>query len=371
MSTQQEPAIEAAKPAKPARKGPRQRRPGLVEVVRLIILALFTGGGLAIADGFQLHDISRSVAIALGVLLGYVAGGVFGRSTVAALDTVERRFKKATAAEILAGTVGLILGLVIALLVTLPLLRLKPIAAYPTIAFMYLVLALVGYRVGSTKRDDFFALLGMKPRAAGGPVDLTVVDTSALIDGRITDVVRSGFLGGTLLIPDGVLHELRVIGDSSDPGRRERGRRGLAAIERLQQDPEVEVVLVDNVPEFPGDDVDAALVKLARTRRAALCTNDAQLAKVAEAVGVTVRSVNRLAGAVRPAVGPGQEVTLKMVKAGREADQGLGYLDDGTMVVVHGGAAHMGEEVHVRVTNVLNTANGRIMFAELLEPDGG
>ena len=351
-----------------ARPDPKsQPRVALVEGVRLIILALFTGAGWVIAESVGLQQTNRSIAIALGALVGYVAGGVFGRKTVSAMSVVERRFQKASAAEILAGTIGVILGLVIAFLLTLPVLRLPPLAAYPTTAFVYLVLILVGYRVGTTKRDDFFGLLGMKPRAAAAHSEMTVLDTSALIDGRIAEVVRAGFLRGTLMLPDGVLHELRTIGDSSDPARRERGRRGLDTIERLQRDPDVEVLLVDGVPEIPGEDVDAALVKLARTRGATLATNDAQLSKVAEAVGVPVRSVSKLASALRPAVTPGQDLDVRVTKTGRESGQGVAYLDDGTMVVVQGGGERVGDEVHVRVTNVLTTANGRLLFAELSE----
>jgi uncharacterized protein YacL len=358
---------EAVQPSPPR----TQPRVALVEGVRLIILALFTTGGWIVAEGFSLKEADRSIAIALGALLGYVFGGVFGRSTVSALTAVERRFQKASAAEILAGTVGLILGLLVAFLLTLPVLRLTPAAAYPTTAFIYLTLALVGYRVGGTKRDEFFGLFGMKPRAAGSGSELTVVDTSALIDGRIADVVRSGFLGGTLLVPDGVLHELRAIEAASDPPRRERGRRGLATIDRLQHDPRVEVVLVDGVPEVPGEEVDRALVKLARDRGASLVTNDVPLAERAEDVGVPVRSVTRLALALLPTVTVGQELDVRLAKAGREAGQGVGYLEDGTMVVVHGARERVGHEVHVRVTNLQTTTSGRLLFAELAETARG
>jgi uncharacterized protein YacL len=366
VSTDREPAT----PPSPSSR-PSQHRVALVESVRLVILGLTTSAGWGIAQVFQLTDQNLSIALALGALVGYVLGGVFGRSTAVAVSAVERRFQKASAAEILAGTIGVILGLFLAFLLSFPLLRLAPAAAYPIVAFVYLLLGFIGYRVGATKHDDFFSMLGMKPRAAGGGSDLAVLDTSALVDGRVVDVVRTGFLTGTLLVADGVLNELRSIGDASDPARRERGRRGLEALERLQGDPSVDVVLVDRVPEFPTDDVDAALVRLARERRAALVTNDSQLAKVAEAVGVPVRSVAKLAVALRPAVAPGQDLDIQLTKTGREAGQGVGHLEDGTMVVVHGGGERIGQKVHVRVTNVLNTANGRLLFAELAEPARG
>jgi uncharacterized protein YacL len=302
-----------------------------------------------------------------------VLGGVFGRGTAVALTAVERRFQRVSAAEVLVGTIGLILGLVVAFLVTFPLLLLDVTAAfaYPATAVVYLALGGIGYRLGSTKRDDFFSLLGLTPRAAGNTAELSVMDTSALIDGRVSDVVRSGFLGGTILIAEGVLTELRRIGDAGDPKRRERGRRGLDAIEKLQRDPQVDVVLVDGVPPLPDDDVDAALVKLARERRAAIVTNDVQLAKIAEAVGVPVRSVTRLAAALKPSVRVGQQLELLLAKPGREAGQGVGYLEDGSMVVVEGARQRVGDAVQIRITNVTSTANGRMLFAELAESPSG
>ena len=362
MSTQPESGRSRLRPAPP--------RVALVESVRLIILALSTAAGWGIAQVLDLRDTDLSIALALGALIGYVAGGVFGRSTVTAMSAVERRFQKASAAEIFVGTIGLILGVLLAFLLTFPLLRLPSIAAYPAVAFVYLVLGVIGFRVGRAKREDFFSMMGLKPRAAGGAGDLAVLDTSALVDGRLVDVVRSGFLAGTLLVADGVLTELRLLGDSSDPARRDRGRRGLEALERLQRDPVVEVVLVDGVPEFEGDDVDAALVRLARERRAALVTNDVQLSKVADAVGVPVRSLSRLASAMRPAVAPGQVLDLRLTRTGRDEGQAVGHLEDGTMVVVQGAASRIGSDARIRVTNVLNTANGRLLFAELEEARG-
>lgn len=360
MSTQPEPG-----PSSPLRPAPP--RVALVESVRLIILALSAAAGWGVAQVFDLEGTNLSVALALGALIGYVLGGVFGRSTVTAMSAVERRFQKASAAEIFAGAVGLILGVLLAFLLTFPLLQLPPLAAYPAVAFVYLVLGVIGFRLGRAKREDFFSMMGLKPRAAGQGGELSVLDTSALVDGRLPDVVRAGFLTGTLLVTDGVLNELRMLGDSSDPSRRDRGRRGLEAIERLQRDPLVDVVLVDAVPEFQGGDVDAALARLARERRAGLVTNDAQLAKVAEAVGVPVRSLSRLAVAMRPAVTPGQVLDLRLTRTGRDEGQAVGNLEDGTMVVVQGAASHVGSQARVRVTNVLNTANGRLLFAELEE----
>jgi uncharacterized protein YacL len=203
----------------------------------------------------------------------------------------------------------------------------------------------------------------MKPRAtarAGG--DVHVVDTSALIDGRIADLVSTGFISGTVLLHEGVLRELQAISDSSDPRRRTRGRRGLDVLVELQKAPTVQFQLV----EEPGvQDVDAALVRLARERSASLITVDHNLAKVAEALRVPVAQINALASKFRLPYAAGDELVVRLVKDGREHGQGVGYLDDGTMVVVEDAAALIGGQVEVQVRNVLQTTTGRMIFANL------
>jgi uncharacterized protein YacL len=202
----------------------------------------------------------------------------------------------------------------------------------------------------------------MKPRAAGAPEKVFVVDTSALIDGRILDLVATGFLSGDLLIHTAVLHELQTIADSSDPGRRARGRRGLDVVVELKRAATVEVHLVD---EDGGSDVDAVLVRLARERGASLVTTDHNLSKVAEAVGVPVPRLNDLAVAFRLPVGIGDEIEVRLVKPGREADQAVGYLEDGTMVVVESAGERIGSDTPIVVRNVIKTATGRMVFANL------
>jgi len=344
--------------------GERRHSGLVVEGVRLIVLGLFAAGGYAIAEALDRQRRDLAIMVILGVLVGYVAGGVFGRGTAAAVSAAERSFRTASAAELLAGTAGLIAGLLIAFLLSFPLLRLPAEAGYPAVAFAYLVLGYLGERVARAKRDDLFALFGLKSRAAAsGSGDVTVVDTSALVDGRVVDVVRAGFLSGTLLVPGMVLRELQSIGDASDPARRSRGRRGLDAVRELQVHPDVDVVVIED-PAGAGD-VDAALVRLAREHRAGLLTNDTQLQKVAGAVGVPVRSVARLAGSLRVPVSGGDDLQIGLSREGREHGQGVGFLDDGTMVVVEGGSGLVGSSVRVTVTNVIDTANGRMLFARL------
>src|SRR4249920_2405413 len=213
-----------------------------------------------------------------------------------------------------------------------------------------------------------FALFGIKPRAAVRSTgDLHVVDTSALIDGRILDLVSTGFISGTLLLHEGVLHELQAISDSSDPKRRVRGRRGLDVLVELQKAPTVQFQLVEEAGVL---DVDAALVRLARESGASLITVDHNLAKVAEAVRVPVAQINALASKFRVPYTAGDGIAVRLVKEGREHGQGVGYLDDGTMVVVERADQHIGTSVEIRVTNVIQTTTGRMVFAALATEAG-
>ncbi|HEX2031867.1 MAG TPA: PIN domain nuclease [Actinomycetota bacterium] len=341
----------------------RPPRGGLVELVRFILVATFTAGGWQIAQALGAVGTDLLIWVVLGSGVGYVVGGVIGRRTATLVSAVEREFAQVPASEILAGVLGLILGLIIAVLISVLLFRLPPGAAYPTAALLAVLLGYLGYRLGRTKRHELFALFGLRDRAMGVPPgEVSVVDTSALIDGRILDVVGAGFVGGSLLVTSGVLGELQAVADASDPARRARGRRGLEVLRGLQESPAVDVRIVD---QERGGDVDAALVRLARSRGAAVITGDVNLAKVAQAVDVPVRSLAELAEALRPAVLPGERLTLRLSKEGRERGQGVGYLEDGTMVVVEEGGERIGADVRAVVTNVLQTSTGRMVFARL------
>lgn len=349
-------------PERPDRRPPRGT---LVELVRLILVATFTAGGWQIAQAVRATGTDLLTWVILGSAVGYVAGGIIGRRTATLVSAVEREFAQVPASEILAGVLGFILGLVIAVLISILLFRLPPAAAYPTAALLAVLLSYVGYRVGRTKRHELFAVFGLRDRAMGMPPgEVSVVDTSALIDGRILDVVGAGFLGGTLLVTSGVLHELQMVADASEPARRARGRRGLDVLRGLKESPAIDVAIVEH---DPGGDVDAALVRLARSRGAAVITGDVNLARVAHAVDVPVRSLAQLAEALRPAVLPGERLTLRLTKEGRERGQGIGYLEDGTMVVVEEGQELLGSDVQAVVTNVLQTSTGRMVFARLDE----
>jgi uncharacterized protein YacL len=350
----------------PPKQVPRGR---LVEFVRFIFVTLFALGGYEIAihlDTARDATWRAALGIVLGALVGYVFGGIFGRQTAQALSAVEREFRRAPAAEIAAGVAGLVVGLVIALLVSIPMFRLPPGASWPVVAFLYLTLPYIGWRVGRAKNSEMFSLVGLKPRAAGmGRAEVNVVDTSAFIDGRILDLVQTGFLGGVLLVPRGVLGELQRIADSSDANRRGRGRRGLDILAQLQHDPHVEVILVEE--EAMGE-VDAGLVRLARDRGGAVVTADTNLVKVAQALQVPVRSIHGLAAAFRVPFLPGESLHVRLTRPGRDHGQAIGYLEDGTMVVVEEAAERIGTEAVVTVTNVLQTSTGRMVFAALQAP---
>jgi uncharacterized protein YacL len=190
-----------------------------------------------------------------------------------------------------------------------------------------------------------------------------VVDTSAIIDGRIAEIVESGFIYGTLVVPRFVLDELQHIADSSDTLRRNRGRRGLDILARMQKDPGTPVEIVEaSIPD--ENEVDAKLVALARSRSRVILTNDFNLNRVAELQGVRVMNINSLANAVKPAVLPGEELRVRVIQEGKEAGQGVGFLDDGTMIVIEGGARHIDKDLDVSVTRVLQTVAGRMIFGQ-------
>jgi uncharacterized protein YacL len=348
---------------------PAVRRGRLVEFVRLIFVLLFAAGGYTIATQLNNPNTTRTLlGVVLGTGTGFVLGGAFGRQTAAAVGEMEREFRRVPAPELVAGTAGLLIGLGVAALGSVPLFRLPALAAWTTVAFVYVTLSYLGYRVGRSKQRELFGLIGLKPRSAGAAGgEIAVLDTSALIDGRVVDLARTGFLTGDLLVHGAVLQELQQIADSSDPKRRARGRRGLDAVTELQRAATVQVHLVE---ESAVADVDAALVRLARARGASLLTTDYNLAKVAEALSVAVPRMNDLAAAFRVPVGPGDELTVELVKQGREHGQAVGYMEDGTMVVVENATDHIGSEVPVVARNVITTVTGRMVFAQLQGPAG-
>ena len=359
----------ASDPGDPPRR--RATRPSIiVEFVRLIMVALFALGGWEVAhDAAPDHTGALVLGIALGCGIGYVLGGAFGRSMVTAVSEVERELRRLPAADILASAIGLVMGLLLAVLVSIPIFHLPPAAAYPSVAFIYLTSAYASARIGRSKSEDLFALFGVKPRAAGfRRGEITVLDSSAIMDGRIHPLVEMGFLGGTLLVPREVLDELQTIADSSDPLLRSRGRKALDLLLTLKRDPAVDLILVEE-PAVAGEAVDARLVRLCRERGGVLLTNDAALAKLAEALEVPARTIHALADALRTPILPGERLSLRLTRRGRERGQAVGYTEDGTMMVVEEAGHRVGETVPVAITNVIQTSTGQMAFGKVLPED--
>lgn len=291
------------------------------------------------------------------------------------MDYIEKSIQKLSANEILFGTVGAITGLVISALFVNLLARI-PIVGLVVAVAVAAIMAALGANIATKKREDllsFFTNISLKKSNAskdkkGKPVkgSAKVLDTSVIIDGRILDISKTGFIEGTLIIPTFVLQELRHIADSSDNLKRNRGRRGLDILNKIQKDLIVDVEICEQ--DFPEiAEVDSKLLKLAQVLNGKVITNDYNLNKVAEFQGVPVLNINELANAVKPVVLPGEEMRIQVIKDGKESNQGVAYLDDGTMIVVEGGKNHTGEYLEVLVTSVLQTAAGRMIFAKRKE----
>ena len=278
-----------------------------------------------------------------------------------------RAVQDLSTAEFVTAIIGLFLGLLLGLLLGLPLAALPPpIGTVAPIGIsLFLGLAMVGLTVA--KRHDLITAaesMGiLRPTSTdGGTGPRILVDTSAIIDGRIADIADSGFLFGTLEVPRFVLDEVQRLADSSDTLRRTRGRRGLEILARMRKAGTMPVVVIDeDVPNTP--EVDSKLVALAKRNGRAVLTNDLNLNRIADLQGVRVLNVNSLANAVKPALLPGEDLRVRVIQPGKDAGQGVGYLDDGTMVVVEGGAKSIDSELDVTVTRVLQTVAGRMVFA--------
>jgi uncharacterized protein YacL len=349
----------------------------VVRIIRLLGAALGALVGLAfvLTEEKPFENTGSATLIILIWVLAWVSVGflLLPYLTVVPAGRLIREVQAMSTAEFVAAVVGLLLGLLIALLLGLPLQALpEPFGRYlPIGVSICFGLGMVGLTVA--KREDLVAaaqaaglVRGERPASGGTQSSQTqvIVDTSAIIDGRIADIVDSGFLYHTLVIPHFVLDELQRIADSSDTQRRGRGRRGLEILARLQKDGPTPVEIVTDDPVEAGD-VDSKLVAMARARGAAILTNDFNLNRVADLQSIRVLNINSLANALKPALLPGDPLRIKVITEGKEQGQGVGYLDDGTMVVIEGGARFVDVELDVVVTRVLQTVMGRMVFAQL------
>ncbi|TYR78494.1 PIN/TRAM domain-containing protein [Priestia megaterium] len=331
--------------------------------------------GLLSLENVALLDKSYIHAL-LGAILFFVVTFWLVDYVVGFIRRVEESLVKAPVTDVLFGSLGLILGLIVAYLVGTFLGRIQ-IQVVSTILpiFLSILLGYLGFQVGFKKRDELLNVFSMparigkkkgqeeEPESDQSLKSLKILDTSVIIDGRIADICQTGFLDGTIVIPRFVLEELQHIADSSDVLKRNRGRRGLDILNRIQKE------LAMKVEIYEGDfediqEVDSKLVKLAKITSGLVVTNDFNLNKVCELQNVGVLNINDLANAVKPIVLPGEEMNVLVIKDGKEHNQGIAYLDDGTMIVVEEGRNYIGKQIDVLVTSVLQTSAGRMIFAK-------
>ncbi|WP_100332765.1 PIN/TRAM domain-containing protein [Bacillus xiapuensis] len=324
----------------------------------------------------QVHLINNPyVAAILGAIIFYMLTFWAVDYIVGFVKWLEDRIVTAPLTDILSGSLGLILGLIVAFLAGNTLNSIEnPIASTVAPIFLTLLLGYLGFQVGLKKRDEIKGLFSLNKGAKKKEAEAAetprqsknyykILDTSVIIDGRIADICQTGFLEGCLIIPHFVLEELQHIADSSDTLKRTKGRRGLDILNRIQKKISVDVEITER--DFEDiHEVDSKLVKLAKEMQGIVVTNDFNLNKVCELQNVQVLNINDLANAVKPLVIPGEEMQILVIKDGKEQKQGIGYLDDGTMIVVEEGRDYIGKQIDVIVTSVLQTSAGRMIFAK-------
>lgn len=324
-------------------------------VLRLVFLGLCGLGSWSIAQLSPKWEHHWFVAI----LAGLAAGGV--------MIGIDKATKSFSVRGLTAATFGLAVGCLMSYFIGNSVLFDKVDPATKLIAqiIMYLFFSYIAMVISLRGKDEFNIIIPyVKFRREEAPERLLLLDTNIIIDGRILDIAGTGFLQGIYVVPRFVLRELQFIADAGDPIKRARGRRGLDVLRQLQKNSAVEVKIHENeVPEVK--EVDEKLVLLARMLGAEILTNDYNLNRIAELQHVNVLNLHELSKALRPVVLPGEKVTVKLVKEGREGEQGVGYLEDGTMVVVAGGRRLLGQDMDVVIESVLQTSAGRMVFAQL------
>lgn len=354
---------------------------------RVIQIAfLFIGGALGfvfLPPLYEIINLSSSpwlnnpyTSVAIGAILLFLLSFSLSDYCVRLINWMEDVLFKIPAADLFFGTLGLIVGLIVAYFVGFAIERINiPIITDFLPIILSIILGYLGFRVGFKKREELsqiFSKSGVGSKKKPGdngqsaPQEKTLyklLDTSVIIDGRIADIATTGFIEGVLVVPQFVLTELQHIADSSDSLKRTRGRRGLDMLKRLQDGKSVKVMISEE--DFDDvHEVDLKLVRLAKKMGAKILTNDFNLNKVCELHHVQVLNINELANAVKPVVIPGEDMQVVVIKDGKEQNQGVAYLDDGTMIVIEGGRNYIGQAITVTVTSVLQTSAGRMIFAK-------
>lgn len=339
------------------------------EVLRLLVVLFGAVLGFEIGSRVEQADDSvvlgflstTALFVIVGAGIGYSLGGVLSRLVIRGINEQEQRLRGLPPDQVVAGFSGAVLGMVGGSLIAWPLFLLGPAAVMaPLFAFLIVVAGLAGFKVGRTRGASLGRGVVAAAHNGWGP---KVVDTSVAIDGRIVQVARSGFLTGTLLVPQAVVDELQGLADSAQEGRRARGRRGLDVLVTLRKDLPVEIIADDPVGVA---DVDAKLVQICLRRKVALLTLDQHLADAAALAGVNVLNLHALAVAMAAPVSSGDIVEVHLARAGKEAGQAVGHLADGTMVIVQRADHLIGDSVPVQLTSVTTTPHGRLVFAKLV-----
>src|SRR5436305_3142175 len=345
-----------------------------VILIRLVFTAIL------VTSGYVLHPVSGQWLVSTGLVNDPLASKLISAAVAAiitfAIIFFEVRIRRATLKTLIGAAVGSILGIIGAYLIGSLISRQESLAVAPEMkTFLTLSLtffmAYVGLMVGAAKGDylDLSALGGIFSDKTARR-DLKILDTSVIIDGRIADVAETGFLGGTIVIPQFILRELQQVADSPDSSKRQRGRRGLDMLNRLQNNSALDIQIVET--DFPAvREVDLKLIELGKQLDAVIVTNDFNLNKVAQLRGVNVLNINELANALKPVVLPGEAMRVFILKEGKEYNQGVAYLDDGTMVVVDNARRLIGKNTEIAVTSVLQTTAGKMIFGRLCEESEG
>ena len=299
-----------------------------------------------------------------GLALGYLLGVILSRLMRRGLNHVDEVMARATGAEVVVGIGGVVVGLLIATLISVALVRIPIFGPYLTVP-IYLLAGYFTAYLAAKKHVEILRLLGVRGafEVVPGLTPAKLLDSSAIIDGRILEIIDTGFVEGELLVPRFVVEELQRLADSADSEKRVRGRRGLDFVKRLQNSSGA--VRIDSADYADIEAVDAKLVRLATDTGAQIISTDYTLKKVAEIQGVKLLNVNDLANSVKPAVLPGEVIEVKILREGREQNQGVGYLDDGTMIVVEAGSALVGSRVKAEVTSVLQSPSGKMIFSRV------
>ncbi len=330
-------------------------------LIRLVFIGILVGAG------YVLHPVP-----ALGSLSSHLASAIIGLIIAAAIIFFEIRIQKASLKTLIGAGVGSVMGIVGGVLIGFLITSQESGAVgdntktFLTLALAFLM-AYIGLMVGAAKGDYLeLSALGGIFSDKGVRRDLKILDTSVIIDGRIADVAETGFLSGTLIIPQFILRELQQVADSPDSSKRQRGRRGLDMLNRLQSNGKLDIQVVDN--DFPAvKEVDLKLLELSKLMDAVVVTNDFNLNKVAQLHGIQVLNINELANSLKPVVLPGEGMRVFILKEGKEYNQGVAYLDDGTMVVVDNARRMIGKNADISVTSVLQTTAGKMIFGRLWE----